>query len=809
MFPRWSAIILLLCPWVLRGAAADGFVPIGSGSFSDGRTTVSVAAFELAIHPLTNAEYREFIQATGHAPPPHWDSGRVPAGWESYPVVFVNRYDATAYLKWRSGKEGRIYRLPTAAEFEYAARAGSSDALYPWGKGDPAGKANYDPDGTRSYADWRRYLEPVEKRPPNAWGLYDMAGNVWQFVDTFPFPLPDDYTYRLVDPISRERRVKGGSWFRPARYLQCSEIGSADTGIRHPDLGFRLAREATGATNGHRQPRRIVALPSDGGAVFMSWQLLPGDAPTTGFHVYRSDRRDAAGQLISPAPVADSTSFLDRQPPQRERLFYRVRAILPDGREGPPSEWAAVVPGQPRSQLAAIWRPTVVATHDAVGAGKGAGGFAPIFGDLDGDGLLDVVFRLDNGMRERIPDSGRWLELEAMSSYGKSLWRKRLASHEMAYGNPFNVPVVVYDLDGDGKAEVICRLEEEHQAYLAVLEGMTGHLIRKTEWQTMATDLERSSSRIHMAIAYLDGKTPSIITQTGLYENEILDAYDGKLNKLWTYRSFMETSGSGSHRIDIADVDGDGRDEVFDGSTLLGPDGKLRWSLYRGHPDHVQVKHILPGLAGRQVYFSVETRDNAGAYLADALTGKIIWKVNHDDDPTWVHSHVGWAADIWEGSPGLEMLANRDGHTAKDLVLFSSGGKILLEPFPTGWRPANWSGGAVRDLISIDGERLGRFNGRGVDLLATPGPSQRQGSTCVMAGDLVGDYRDELVCSGKDTDGAPALFLYTNTGPIAKREVTHSASHEYMLWIARNFGGGYNAYFEWQPDAATKAKENK
>ena len=69
-----------------------------------------------------------------------------------------------------------------------------------------------------------------------------------------------------------------------------------------------------------------------------------------------------------------------------------------------------------------------------------------------------------------------------------------------------------------------------------------------------------------------------------------------------------------------------------------------------------------------------------------------------------------------------------------------------------------------------------------------------------MGADLLGDYRDEVVCEGRDTDGAAALFIYTNTEPIAKREVTHSANHEYALWLSRNFGGGYGAYFEWQAE---------
>jgi hypothetical protein len=147
----------------------------------------------------------------------------------------------------------------------------------------------------------------------------------------------------------------------------------------------------------------------------------------------------------------------------------------------------------------------------------------------------------------------------------------------------------------------------------------------------------------------------------------------------------------------------------------------------------------------------------------------------------------------------MELLNNRDGHIAKDLVLLSADGKILMEPFPQDWGPANWTGGAVRDLISGDGTRIGRFTGHEVETLAAPGPSPRPGSACVMAGDILGDYRDEIVCKGRDTDGAQALFVYTNTEPIAKREVTHSASHEYSLWLQRNFGGGYSEYFEWQP----------
>jgi len=302
-----------------------------------------------------------------------------------------------------------------------------------------------------------------------------------------------------------------------------------------------------------------------------------------------------------------------------------------------------------------------------------------------------------------------------------------------------------------------------------------------------------------MSIAYLDGRSPAIITQTGLYENEVFDAYTADLKKLWTFKSFGETSGSGSHHIDIADVDGDGRDEVFDGSTLLNPNGTVRWSIYREHPDIVAVKHILPGTKERQVYYAVESGVHAGAYLVDAKTGKVIWKLNREDDPRWVHAHVGWASDIWEGSPGMEMLTNRDGHNAKDQVLFSATGKVLMNPFPPGWRPVNWTGGAVRELMAGNGRQLARFTGSEVEPLPGAGPNELGAGGCSMVADLAGDYRDEVVCSARTKEGAPVIYVFSNLEPINKREVTRTASREYRLWMARNMGGGYASYFEWEP----------
>lgn len=767
--------ILPCCLLVLPMLASEKFIPVrGDGNVLD---------FEIADAPVTNALYAEFIAATGHPAPPHWENGRPPRGFENHPVIYVNRYDVEKYLAWRTAREGRIYRLPTPAEFEYAARAGRPGVPYPWGDEPPSSQANFDPEGGRPFPAWKDFLKPVRSYPPNPWGLYDMAGNVWQMVHTDHDPATQRWIYRLHQPYEKESTVMGGSWARSAAYLRIGVRGGAGgAGIRHPDLGFRLVREPEGSTHFRRQPRRVAVVRTENG-VFVSWQLLPGEE-RLGFHLYRSARRDMAGQRLTAAPLRAATAFLDSGAPAG-RWYYRVRAVGEDGREGPPSEWGAEVIEARGLPVTAIFRP-----------GVRQGQATPVFGDLNGDGLPDAVFRLDNMIQENQPNPGLPVELEAFTSHGRQLWRRPMIGFDACFGNANNAPFLVYDLDGDGRAEVAARVEEEGRAWLAILDGMTGRTLRRTPWPQMFSDLAGTSTRIHMAVAYLDGRRPALITQTGLYENELFHAWDAQLNLLWKYESTGATSGSGSHHIDIADVDGDGRDEVFDGTTLLNPDGTLRWSLFRLHPDIVAIKRIL-ARQERQVFYAVESTSHAGVYVVDARTGRLHWKRNREDDPRWVHAHTGWAADIWEGSPGYELLSNTDGHEMKDTVLMASDGRELLRPVPGSWRPVNWLGRAVRELISADGTQIVRFHGSGFEP-AAPAPVPG-GCRVLMTADLWGDYRDEIVCS-KSLDGRPAFLVLTNTAVPPARGVTRTASREYRLWLARNMGAGYASYFEWEPE---------
>jgi len=207
--------------------------------------TIYLDAFLIDKYEVTVGQYEKFIQATGHRTP-HWDVSQYSPS-DDHPIVFVSWHDAMAYSEW-AGK-----RLPTEAEWEKAARGGLVSKRYPWGDENPDGSLcnfadkNTDFDWSdRNVDDGYQYTAPVGSYQPNGYGLYDMAGNVWEWCSDW---YDDNYYVNSPKsnprgPSSGSKRVlRGGYWYGTIDYLRCSYREGYVLTDMYRDLGFRCVQD--------------------------------------------------------------------------------------------------------------------------------------------------------------------------------------------------------------------------------------------------------------------------------------------------------------------------------------------------------------------------------------------------------------------------------------------------------------------------------------------------------------------------------------------------------------------------------------
>lgn len=244
--------------------------------------TACVDDFYMGKQEVTNREFADFVKETAYKTTAEktgtgWGSSKRGANdWEfrkginwmhplwptddikdkmDHPVVQVSWDDAQAYLEWLSLKTGKKYRLPTEAEWEYAARSGGKRYKYSWNAGEPNGNIA-DESAKRIFLNWSVwegyndgyvYTSPVGMFRPNELGLYDAMGNVWEWVQDW---YADDY-YKYAPkknpagPGSGEQRVlRGGSWISGPEDIHLSLRFSAEPEKREDIIGFRLALPA-------------------------------------------------------------------------------------------------------------------------------------------------------------------------------------------------------------------------------------------------------------------------------------------------------------------------------------------------------------------------------------------------------------------------------------------------------------------------------------------------------------------------------------------------------------------------------------
>ncbi len=192
---------------------------------------VSVKSFHMGVFPVTFAEYDHFCEATNREKPYDECWGR-----DNRPVINVSWHDAVAYTEWLTQQTNQTYRLPTEAEWEYAARAGT-ETCYWWGNGIDEAKANYNENLGKT--------SPVGDYDPNPFGLYDMLGNVreWTYSE-----YEDKYNGKekviISNKSDKNRVLRGGSWNGVQTYLRTAYRGNGTLDYRSYNRGFRVVRAA-------------------------------------------------------------------------------------------------------------------------------------------------------------------------------------------------------------------------------------------------------------------------------------------------------------------------------------------------------------------------------------------------------------------------------------------------------------------------------------------------------------------------------------------------------------------------------------
>jgi rhamnogalacturonan endolyase len=569
--------------------------------------------------------------------------------------------------------------------------------------------------------------------------------------------------------------------------------------------------------------RGLVGIRQDG-KVFLSWRLLGTESEEIAFNIY-SASGNGAPEKLNKEPIKTATCFLDETGELAQPRSYFVRAIL-KGKElesTAPFKFPANAPARPYLSVPLKLPPGYVANDGSVG-------------DLDGDGEYEIVLKSEQRPRDTASTglTGETI-LQGYKLDGTLLWTINLGKNirEGAHYTQF----MVYDLDGDGIAEIACKTADgtidgkgkvigdanadwrdtnrnsrtfgrilQGPEYFTIFDGRTGAALATTNYVPPRGDLGawggvggnggndsvgNRVDRFLACVAYLDGARPSVVMCRGYYGRSVLAAWDwrdGKLTQRWVFDSKDKDnpySGQGAHAVSVADVDGDGRDEIIYHSMVVNSDGMGRFSTGLRHGDALHVGDLDPTRPGLEV-FGIHENEEAtvrfqtpGAACYDAKTGKIIWSYGPGVD-----IGRGLSADIDPRHPGEEMWGGSSG------LRTCQGENIGPAP-----RSANfaiwWDGDLLREIL--DRNRIDKWDwerGTLTNIFTADGCVANNGSkaTPVLSGDILGDWREEVIWRTPDNK---ELRIYTTTIPTTNRFATLMHDPQYRLAIAWQ-NVGYN-----------------
>ncbi|MAT73412.1 MAG: hypothetical protein CMJ58_28340 [Planctomycetaceae bacterium] len=587
--------------------------------------------------------------------------------------------------------------------------------------------------------------------------------------------------------------------------------------IRSPHLillaAWITATPAVAQRQQEQLDRGVVVVPAAGGAL-VSWRLLATDPPEVAFHV---DRRHPDGTTVrlSEQPLAGPTCLLDDALPTADdgQFRYEVSVANADNSAGSASAGGSATftnSADPQPFLSIpVQPPFAYRPGDAS------------VGDLDGDGDYEIVVHMVGSGRDNSQDgltTPPWLQAYTLS--GERLWAINLGPNirEGAHYTQF----MVYDLDGDGRAEVACKTADgtvdgagqpigdpqadyvnaagrilEGPEFLTVFDGRTGAALATTDYIPPRGDVAawgdrraNRADRFLACVAYLDGQRPSLVMCRGYYTRAVLAAWDfrdGQLAHRWTFDSDDGTPGNdayrgqGNHNLSVGDVDGDGRDEIVYGSCVIDDDGTGLHSTGLGHGDAMHLTDHIPSRPGLEVFkANGDGPSPAGIQMRDAATGEQIWGLECTGRDGVVRA---CALDIDPRYPGSECW----GAGAGVRGLFSATGQRISDRPP---RTCNmgiyWDGDPLRELLNgvtvtkwdPQAEReQPLFDGRQYGVRSINGSKS---NPCLCA-DILGDWREEIIAPSRD---GRELRVFVTPEPTPHRLVTLMHDPVYRLGVA-------------------------
>ncbi len=538
--------------------------------------------------------------------------------------------------------------------------------------------------------------------------------------------------------------------------------------------------------------RGVVATRSASSQIFISWRSLALDASGTGFNLYRSANGGAATKLNS-SPLTAGTNYTDTSANLSQNNSYYVRPVV-SGVEQPASNSYTLNAGAPIAPYLSIpirKMSDYAIKHVSVG-------------DLNGDGKYDfVVGRKPINVVNEVATQPS--VIDAYLNDGTFLWSIDLGptSYDLDNIEPGSTTidvgnwdgVTVYDLDGDGKAEVFIRSahglvfgdgttlsypSNSNIQFMSAINGMTG--AERSRIQIPTDYLSDGPLGAMMAVGYLDGEHPSLVVKmknrigSGEF-NEMIVAYDFNGTSISQKWKWNRPAGAGyngpypdGHNIRVVDVDQNGTDEVVEIGYVLNGNGTVKYSLAPQivHGDRFYVGDFDPARPGLEGYGVQQNNPSMLVeYYYDAATGQVL----HTQYSSAVTDNGrGDVGDIDPNYPGMEYWSFYGLHNSNNSVHTQIG---TSSPWPS--FGIQWDGDLLSETVSTDHAVIDQWNytNQSTSRVSTlynmgSGLATADGWP-IYVGDVIGDWREEVMYEKGSRDG---LVIFTTNFSTTTRLYT-------------------------------------